>query len=373
VASGAEEWSPALTRDGRRLAFATTRNGATEIATARRDGRNVVTFRAPDPAVTEQPLEYRDLAWSPDGRRLAYTADAPTGTGVYLDDGTTQTLVAPSSRPVWSPEGARLAVSDASGSVAIIDPATGQPLGAKGAGVPLDWRRVPTGRPKFPDLSQRPPSGLVISATRMGWAVGFTSLVDNRGPGVLWIRGVRPPGRRIMKVTQLLQLDGGGVRSVRDAGELRYTVAPPHYHWHWLGFDRYELRRAGDFTLVVRDRKSGFCIADHYGLAPGIPHGPPRFGGNCAQFDRHARSVEEGSSVGYTDRYPANFHGQRLELTGVPPGRYWLVHRANPDFRLREARYDNNAASLLVRITWPDGHRAAPRIETLRACRRERC
>jgi hypothetical protein len=77
--------------------------------------------------------------------------------------------------------------------------------------------------------------------------------------------------------------------------------------------------------------------------------------------------------VGYTDRYPANFHGQRLELTGVPPGRYWLVHRANPDFRLREARYDNNAASLLVRITWPDGHRAAPRIETLRACRRERC
>jgi hypothetical protein len=176
-----------------------------------------------------------------------------------------------------------------------------------------------------------------------------------------------------MHVTQLVSLAAGGVRRVGGAGALLYTVAPPHYHWHLLGFEHYELRRAGDFRLVVRDRKSGFCLADHYGIARGIPHGPPRFLGRCAQFDRQARSVDEGTSVGYTDRYPGFFHGQQLDLTHVAPGRYWLVHRVNDGFGLRETSYGNDAASLLVKISWPEGRQAAPRVSRLRVCGKERC
>ncbi len=244
---------------------------------------------------------------------------------------------------------------------------------AAGPGVVNDWRRVPLGQPLFPDLRQRPPSGLVVSGGGRGFLLGFTSLVDNIGPGTLWIRGVRPPHSPVMNVEQYVYLASGGIRVVDAAGQLHYTVAPPHYHWHLLGFEHYELRRAGDFKLVVRDRKSGFCIADHYGIAPGVSHGPPRFLGNCAQFDPRATSVEEGASVGYTDRYPAFFHGQQLDLTGVPAGNYWLVHRANQALGLREERYDNDVASLLVRITWPGGRHAAPRVRTLRACMQERC
>ena len=102
-------------------------------------------------------------------------------------------------------------------------------------------------------------------------------------------------------------------------------------------------------------------------------HGPPRFSGNCAQLDPKARFVAEGSSVGYTDKYPANFHGQSLDISNVPAGRYWLVHRANPDFHLRESHYGDDAASLLVRIAWPDGHTDAPLVTPLRVCARERC
>ena len=176
-----------------------------------------------------------------------------------------------------------------------------------------------------------------------------------------------------MQVRQLIQLGSGGARVDPSSGELHYVVAPPHYHWHFLGFDRYELRSAGSYKLLVRDHKSGFCIADHYGTAIGVPHGPPRFLGNCEQFDPRARFVEEGSSVGYTDRYPANFHGQNLDISKVPAGNYWLVHRANSDFHLREAHYGDDAASLLVRIAWPSGHRAAPTVSTLRVCSQERC
>ena len=152
-------------------------------------------------------------------------------------------------------------------------------------------------------------------------ALGFTSMVDNRGPGILWIRGHAAGGlATIMNVGRWCSSRRAACASTRCRASLKYMNAPPHHHWHFLGFDRYELRSASDFKLVVRDYKSGFCIADHYGTAIGVPHGPPRFLGNCAQFDPKATAVEEGSSVGYTDRYPAFFHGQQLDITKVPRG-----------------------------------------------------
>jgi len=174
----------------------------------------------------------------------------------------------------------------------------------------------------------------------------------------------------VMEVEQRVQLAGGGYRTLPSSGELHYDNDPPHHHWHYIGFDRYSLRRAGDLTVLVRDRKSGFCLADHWGIAPGMRHGPPRFLGDCDQYEPRARYVEEGSSVGYTDRYPAFFHGQDLDITKVPSGTYWLVHQANADFHLREARYDNDTASLLVRIHW---HAGAPTVTPLRACRKASC
>jgi hypothetical protein len=186
----------------------------------------------------------------------------------------------------------------------------------------------------------------------------------------VWIRGYRRPGAHVMQVRQLIQLQSGRTRVDPFSGELHYVVAPPHYHWHMLGFVHAELRAAGDYALRVRDHKSGFCIADHYGGAIGVRHGPPRFLGSCEQFHPQATSVEEGSSVGYTDRYPAFFHGQQLEITHLKAGDYWLVHRANEDLHLRETRYDDDVASVLIRLTWHDG---TPHVTTLRACHEERC
>ena len=112
----------------------------------------------------------------------------------------------------------------------------------------------------------------------------------------------------------------------------------------------YELRTV-DGRLVVTDRKSGFCLIDRWGLARGMrgrPRALPRFVGDCAALQPRALQVEEGSSVGYTDRYPAFFHGQDLDLTGAPRGLYVLVQHANPERRLRELDYANNAASALA-------------------------
>jgi hypothetical protein len=75
--------------------------------------------------------------------------------------------------------------------------------------------------------------------------------------------------------------------------------------------------------------------------------------------------------VGYGDDYPANLEGQFVRLTGLPAGRYVLIHRVNVQRRLRETDYGNNAASLLLRLRWRAG---VPNIRVLRSCPdTERC
>jgi hypothetical protein len=117
----------------------------------------------------------------------------------------------------------------------------------------------------------------------------------------------------------------------------------------------------------VRDRKVGFCLADHNGLAAHRVRafGPPVFLGNCEQGSPDALAVEQGSSPGYTDRYTAHFHGQNLELRGVSAGVYVLVHRANEQGLLEELDYTNDAASLRLRLEWQG---EAPAVTVLRTC-----
>jgi hypothetical protein len=173
-----------------------------------------------------------------------------------------------------------------------------------------------------------------------------------------------------MPVEQLVADENGSVSTLRGVGELRYELHPPHRHWHLDDFVRYELRTLDGETLV-RDRKSGFCLVDRWGysLRPGgRPTPPPRFTGDCGARLPDALEIEQGTSVGFTDRYPAFFHGQDLPLSGVPAGRYLLVQVANPERRLREQDYGNNAASALLRLTWPAGSRRSPRVEVLRRC-----
>ncbi|HET7566704.1 MAG TPA: lysyl oxidase family protein [Gaiellaceae bacterium] len=368
-----DAWSPAVSA-GRRLAFVSDRDGAPAVYVANADGSEAQLFDAEPPATP--PLDVRDLAWSPSGR-LAYTETAADGTtSLVVDDGATQTPLpladAAPSRPVWSPDGARLAFTAADGALHTVA-ADGAGDLTRGAGAPTDWQVVPTGRVRYPNLVQRPPSGLLLMRQGRRWLLGFTSMIDNRGPGVLRVRANRPPHSRVMPARQLLDVAGGWTRVVEDGGELFFENAWPHFHWHFVGFDRYELRRAGSLDLVARDHKQGFCLSDDYGAAPGVRRGPPHFTDYCEQHRPQVRYVEEGASPGYTDRYPAFYEGQSLDVTRLPAGRYWLVHQANSDFHLRELRYDDDTASLLIRIAWPGGHAAAPRISTLRTCRKERC
>jgi hypothetical protein len=61
-------------------------------------------------------------------------------------------------------------------------------------------------------------------------------------------------------------------------------------------------------------------------------------------------TLREGISVGYGDDYDAHLEGQEIDITGLPPGRYLLVHTVNPDRSLAELSYENNTSRALIRI-----------------------
>jgi hypothetical protein len=86
----------------------------------------------------------------------------------------------------------------------------------------------------------------------------------------------------------------------------------------------------------------------------------------CARDDPNRSSLTMGLSVGYGDNYRAFLDGQSIDITDVPEGRYYLVHRVNAD--VRESDYSNNAASVLLELRWPDGSDDPPTVTVLASC-----
>jgi hypothetical protein len=248
--------------------------------------------------------------------------------------------------------------------------ATCATLPATGAGDPP---AAATSGPLLPDLDQQTPTELQAARTDIvgpaRYALGFQSAVRNIGDGPLLISGRRASTRTpFMTAQQLIQHGDGSQTVVSGAGRLRYAVALSHQHWHYLGFDRYELRRAGGDRALLRDHKSGFCLGDRYRVADAVPASAPatpQYRGGCGLYKPHRLTVSEGISVGYGDNYLPYLEGQSLPLTGLAAGRYVLVHRANVDRRLRETNYDNDAASVLLDLRW---HNGVPAISTLATC-----
>ena len=100
-------------------------------------------------------------------------------------------------------------------------------------------------------------------------------------------------------------------------------------------------------------------------IEPHLTREEKTYTSRCGLGEPARLGINEGISVGYGDDYPANLEGQYLPLSGHRNGRYLLIHRVNADRKLRESRYDNDAASVLFELRWRKG---VPRIKPLATC-----
>lgn len=228
------------------------------------------------------------------------------------------------------------------------------------------------------------------------WAVRFTSIVDNIGPGHFVIKAHRPRvGRpcppddngvhRCEKINmtgdQLVLMPDGTTRTHRKVATVFFDAV--HFHWHLRSANRYELRTANGKRRISRDRKTGFCFGDRVeNTAPPAAEYPGLGDGlaTClygsrdpAQDGRRALELTEGISAGYGDDY-RSFHngepleGQQLEVTKLKRGRYLLVNKTNATGKFREVTKANNASSVLFRLTWPKGRKRKPKVTVLASC-----
>lgn len=207
-------------------------------------------------------------------------------------------------------------------------------------------------RQLLPDLDQAAPDELSISGRGSRLLLVFRSAVDNVGEGPIALNGERT-SNDAMSVSQVIEWSDGSTETVTTNEIMLYEETRFHEHWHLQGFEVYELRDADDFSLVGPGEKTGFCLSDRYETSELDLPGEPRsaqYVENCGVDEPDLSSLEAGISVGYGDDYAPAFEGQFVDVTEVPPGRYILVHRANPSRGLREEDYENNAASVLIEL-----------------------
>lgn len=226
----------------------------------------------------------------------------------------------------------------------------------------------------LPNLVQAPPGKLNGrdggTPARPTFFLGFESAAANVGAGPLVVAGLRLDTRAPrMRLWQELSRSDGSTRRLPVRATLRYVRSPDHSHWHLLGFMRYELRDARG-NRILRDRKTGFCLGDRYTVEPPVRGRAttPAFPDRCGEGAPRLRSIREGISVGWGDDYAANLEGQEFDVTSLPPGRYVIVHRVNPERILRESDSSDNTASMAIDLTWPRGRKQPPRIDVVARC-----
>ncbi len=121
------------------------------------------------------------------------------------------------------------------------------------------------------------------------------------------------------------------------SGNELFELSSCHKHYHLSGFANYELLNNSS-SNVLTGHKQAFCLLDYSRVDPAA--GPGKY--TCSN---------QGISVGWQDVYGSHLDCQWLDITGITPGNYLLRVSINPEGKLTESDYNNNIATVPVKIT----------------------
>jgi len=211
-----------------------------------------------------------------------------------------------------------------------------------------------------PNLRIARPSELYIDRTGDRHVLlRATSDVRSRGRGPMELRG-RRNGWHSMRVNQRIYKVGGGHITLPTRATLHFTDVGAYFggsYWkvHQLAhFDLLRVRKDGSLGPVVRTSpKLNYCLRDLERTRPGRRSPSYRHYPGCNQ-DPYIHRDTLGTSVGWSDIYPAAYSKQWINVAGL---RGCFVYRMTVDPKevLFESNEDDNTSQVRVRLPYP-GH-----------------
>ena len=206
-----------------------------------------------------------------------------------------------------------------------------------------------------PDLVMRRPSDVVVDRrTRRGRVLlRSRNSIDSVGLGPAALRGVRD-GRKTMDAYQLVYRRDGSRRLLRTGARLYFQPIPGQYrYWKFADAARFELWSLDRGLRRVRrvriGPKQNYCLRD-LAHTRRSRRSPRREVFPACSQDPRRRRITLGTSVGWSDVYPAMYHQNWIDVTGLPRGRYAYVHVADPKNGIWEIDEENNEAETIVSL-----------------------
>ncbi len=185
-----------------------------------------------------------------------------------------------------------------------------------------------------------------------------TSDVRSRGRGPIELRGQRN-GWRTMRTNQRIYRVGGGHLDVRSKATLRFTNVGYVFgggYWKVHQLARFDLRRVnpdGSLGTVVRSSpKLNYCLRDLIRTRPSRASPPRRHYPACNQNPYRSR-VALGTSVGWSDIYPAPYHQQWINVAGLR-GCFDFEMIVDPQDNLFESNESDNTSNRRISLPFTD-------------------
>jgi hypothetical protein len=216
---------------------------------------------------------------------------------------------------------------------------------------------------RCPDLQMRRPYDMTVQRTPRGHVLlRATSAIKSRGRGPIELHGIRTE-KREMRVRQRIYRVDGSHLGLRSKGELYFYFIPGQgRYWKFANAARFELwsvdSRGHRKRLVRTGPKLHYCFRDLFKTSGGRHSPKRRLYPGCSQ-DSGKRRVTLGTSVGWSDVYPAGYHEQWIDVTGLH-GCFAYVHRADPKNLIFESNEGNNDSQRIVRLPPRHGPQHCP-------------
>jgi hypothetical protein len=205
-----------------------------------------------------------------------------------------------------------------------------------------------------PNLRIGPPHDLYLDLAGRRQLLRATSDVRSRGRGPMELRGRRDGWHR-MRTTQRIYRAGGGHIELRSRATLHFTDVGSFYggsYWKVHQLARFELRRVGPngkLGPVLRTSpKLNYCLRDLERTRPGRGSPSHRHYPGCNQNPYRDR-VTLGTSVGWSDIYPAEYDQQWIDVSGLR-GCFAFTMTVDPKHLLYESDERDNTSRRLVRL-----------------------